>query len=304
MSSPALTYTVGFFSDMKNLSMVSGVVPLIFFVVFSFMPESPTYYLQKEKYEAAKSSLQKFRGPRYNVEPELSAQTEAIEETKRKRISFLTALKSKATVKALVIGYGLMFFQQLSGVNAVIFYASNIFKKAGSTLPPNVDAIIVGGIQVVATLMSTMVVDNIGRRVLLMASGTAMCLTTFILGIYFYLSEINVDISSIQWLPLVSVCIFITLFSFGYGPIPWMMMGELFAPEVKGVAASSACLFNWIMAFIVTKFYISMSLTLHASGTFWIFSVICAIGIGFVYILVPETKGKTLEEIQREFNEN
>jgi SP family facilitated glucose transporter-like MFS transporter 8 len=92
------------------------------------------------------------------------------------------------------------------------------------------------------------------------------------------------------------------MFSFGFGPIPWMMMPEIFAPEVKGIAGSSACLFNWLTAFIVTKFYSDMTEAVQSYGTFWIFSLFCAIGIVFVYFLVPETKGKTLDEIQRELN--
>lgn len=86
---------------------------------------------------------------------------------------------------------------------------------------------------------------------------------------------------------LVSVCIFIIMFNMGFGPLPWMMMGEIFAPEVKSVAASSACLFNWILVFIVTKFFSDLSKTIDLDATFWLFAVICLIGTFFVYFIVP-----------------
>lgn len=244
--------------------------------------------------------MQWLRGPDYNIEQELDEQKVAIEEAKRNKVSFSDIIRSKATKKALVIAYGLMFFQQLSGVNSVMFYSSQIFNKAGSDLHPNVSAIIVGTIQVVAVFISTLVVDKLGRRILLLTSMVAMFITTFILGVYFYLGSVAVDTTTFSWLPLISVCVFIILFSLGFGPIPWMMMGEIFAPEVKGIAASSACLFNWLMAFIVTKFYDDLNKAVNIAGTFWIFSAICAIGIFFVFFLVPETKGKTLQQIQLE----
>ena len=287
---------------MRVLSITSAVVPFIFFGIFMFMPETPIYYLKKGNEEAARKSLTKLRGTQYNVENELRVHREALEETRGKTTSLFVLLKSKATKKSFVISYGLMFFQQLSGVNVVIFYASTIFNQTGSGMDDSYSVIIIGVIQVLAVFISTLVVDRLGRRILLMASAIFMCLTTLALGVYFYLTEIKMDVSAIQWLPLISICIFIVMFSIGFGPLPWMMMGEIFAPEVKGVAASSACVLNWLLAFIVTKFFDDLKQVMNMGPTFWLFSVVSAIGTLFVYILVPETKGKSLIEIQRELN--
>lgn len=288
--------------NMKTLSIISAVMPLIFFAVFFFMPETPVYYLQKNNEDAARKSLVKLRGNQYDVEVELRALREVIEENRRSGASFTESIKTKAAKKGFVIAYGLMLFQQMSGVNAIIFYSSDIFAKAGTSIEANKATIIVGAVQVISVFLGTLVVDRLGRRILLLASIVVLFLMTLILGVYFYCSVHTTAFDDIKWFAIIPLCIFLVLFSFGFGPIPWMMMPEIFAPEVKGIAGSSACLFNWLMAFIVTKFYSDMTAAVQPYGTFWIFSLFCAVGILFVYFLVPETKGKSLDQIQRELN--
>lgn len=284
-----LSYILGTFVNMRILSIISALVPLIFFVVFMFMPESPSYYLKKGNEKFARKNLIKLRGIQYNIENELQNQKDALEETNKNSVSFWILIKSKTTLKSFIIAYGLMFFQQLSGVNVVIFYTNSIFEKANTGLNPSYSTIIVGVMQILAVFVSTLIVDRAGRRILLLISIIFLCLTSCTLGVYFYLLKNEVDVNSIKWLPLVSVCIFIIMFNMGFGPLPWMMMGEIFAPEVKSVAASSACLFNWILVFIVTKFFSDLSKTIDLDATFWLFAVICLIGTFFVYFIVHIT---------------
>jgi SP family facilitated glucose transporter-like MFS transporter 8 len=175
-----------------------------------------------------------------------------------------------------------------------------LFQSAGSTLEPSTATIIVGVIQTVATFISTLVVDRLGRRILLLISDFVMAICTLLLGIYFYLKNEGHDTDNLGWLPLTSVCLFIVTFSLGYGPIPWMMVGELFAPHIKGFASSLSCVLNWILAFVVTRFYSNLADSFSIQATFWIFAVISAIGTAFVFFVVPETKGKTLDQIQKE----
>jgi SP family facilitated glucose transporter-like MFS transporter 8 len=175
-----------------------------------------------------------------------------------------------------------------------------LFQSAGSSLEASTATIIVGAIQVVATFVSSLVVDYLGRRILLLISDFVMAVCALLLGVYFYLQDETTDVSNLGWLPLTSVCVFIVVFSLGYGPIPWMMVGELFAPQIKGFASSFSCVLNWILAFVVTKFYADMAASFGTYTTFWIFAVISCIGTVFVFFIVPETKGKTLDEIQKE----
>lgn len=217
------------------------------------------YYLKKGNEDAARASLVRLRGPRYNVEPEIQAQQEIIAQAERNSVSFGEAMRTRAAKRGLIIGFGLMFFQQLSGVNAFIFYAGAIFKTASDTIDPYMATIIVGIIQVVAVFLSTLIVDALGRRILLLVSEIAMFVTTLVIGIYFYLKETGHDVSNIGWLPLVCVCGFIFLFSLGFGPIPWMMMGEIFSPTIKGKKHFFffffSCYLNYLIIFFLPFFF-------------------------------------------------
>ncbi|XP_021923674.1 facilitated trehalose transporter Tret1-like isoform X2 [Zootermopsis nevadensis] len=294
-------YGLGSVLSVFTLSVVCGVVPLVFGAAFIFMPETPLYYLQKGKKDDAQASLQWFRGRNYDVGAELQEIQTSVDEAAAQRLSITQAFRTTEAKKGLMVAFGLMIFQQLSGVNAVIFYTTDIFRSAGSTLEASTATIIVGVIQAITTFISTLVVDRLGRRILLLISDFVMAICTLLLGVFFYLKdETTDDVSDLGWLPLTSVCLFIVVFSLGYGPIPWMMVGELFAPQIKGFASSFSCVLNWILAFIVTKFYSDLADSFGSYTTFWIFAVISGIGTVFVFFLVPETKGKTLDEIQKE----
>lgn len=162
----------------------------------------------------------------------------------------------------------------------------------------SLSAIIVGIVQFVACFISTLVVDRLGRKLLLLASASVMCICSLLLGVYFYLQDDGQDVSNIGWLPLLSVCLYITMFSLGFGPIPWMIVAELFLPQTRGVASSLASCFNWILAFLVTKFFSDMVAGMGAGPTFWVFMAVLLAGSLFVFFIVKETKGKSFEQIQ------
>lgn len=293
-------YAVGAGVDLKVLSYICGVIPIVFAVTFFFMPESPVFLMSKDREEDARKSLKFFRGKHYNIDFEINEIRETIEKARREKLSFVEGFSTKAAKLGLVISLGLMLFQQFSGVNAVIFYTSQIFEAAGSDLDPNVSSIIVGVVQFVATFVSTLVVDRLGRKILLICSAGVMCICQLLLGVFFYLKDDGQDVKDIGWLPLLSLCLFMVAFSIGFGPIPWMMVSELFPPSTKGFASSLASCFNWILAFLVTKFFTNLSDAMGSGPTFWLFMAILAVGTGFVVFFVRETKGKTVEEIQRE----
>lgn len=159
--------------------------------------------------------------------------------------------------------------------------------------------IIVGVVQVITTWIASLVVDKLGRRVLLLLSIIVMTLCTFTLGLYFYLkTDAHLDVTDIAWLPLLSLSGYIVVFSLGFGPIPWMLMGEIFPSKIKGAASSLACLFNWTCVFFITKLFPLFVIWFGTGITFWCFTVCSGVGIFFVMLVVPETKGKTLMEVQ------
>lgn len=157
--------------------------------------------------------------------------------------------------------------------------------------------------QVIATFVSVMVVDKLGRRILLLASSSVMAIATTAMGVYFYMKQIDESsVTNLGWLPVSSLCIFIIMFSIGFGPVPWLMMGELFASDIKGVAGSIAGTSNWVLAFIVTKTFVNLKEAMGSGQTFWLFAGITVVGAVFVFVFVPETKGKSLNEIQDELS--
>lgn len=292
------TYVLGACVSYTTLAILSGIVPIIFLLAFFSAPETPVYLLSKGLRKEAEASLKRLRGSSYNLTYELSELQKEIDRTSANRASIGDLFTRKAAFRALVICLGLMFFQQLSGVNAVIFYANSIFKDAGSTLSPDISAIIIGAIQVIVTYVSSILVDKAGRRILLLVSAAVMAACQGMLGYYFYLKEGGSDVSSLAMIPLGSVALFIVIFSLGLGPIPWMMAGEVFTSDLKGPASSLAVGLNWLLAFLVTKMFSPMKEILGMGATFGIFGLICAVGVAFVFLLVPETKGKSLDEIQ------
>lgn len=132
-------------------------------------------------------------------------------------------------------------------------------------------------------------------------SAVSMAITLFALGGFFYAKSLGMNVDSIGWLPLVSLIVYVVGFSLGLGPIPWLMMGEILPAKIRGSAASIATAFNWSCTFIVTKTFEDVIELIGAHGTFWLFGVIVAVGFVFVIICVPETRGRSLEEIEKRF---
>lgn len=295
------SYLVGTIVDYKVLGILSGIIPVVFMVAFFFMPESPTYLLKQNKSGEARKALEMLRGPEYDVDREISNIKEELDAANQNKASIKDLFSSRANVNALIIGLSLMLFQQLSGVNAVIFYTADIFKASGSSLDENVCSIIVGVVQVVMTYVATLLVDRAGRRILLLISSVVMCTCLAVLGLFFHLKNGDPSsVSNISWLPLLCVTLFIVTFSLGFGPLPWMMMSEIFSSSIKSAAAGIAVTLNWTLTFIVTKTFTDLVASIGQPGAFWLFASITGVGVLFVFFRVPETKGKTIVEIQRE----
>nr|UFI08027.1 sugar transporter 1 [Laodelphax striatellus] len=294
-------YILGSLLPIFWMTLACGIIPIVLALATLIVPETPTCYLKKFRVDEARKALQRFRGSHYDVEPELMLLKANLDQMEAERVPFTQAFVTRPAKRGLVVGLGVMFFQQFSGVNAVIFYAESIFKAAGSSMSPSLQTIIVGLIMVVMTWVATLAIDRAGRRPLLLISASIMAICTAVLGTFFLLLEKTPDFAkSIGSVPIVSLSLFVIVFSLGFGPIPWMFMSEIFPPQIKGQACSIACFFNWFSVFMVTKFFSDLQLKFGSYGTFWIFSGISVAGTFFVFNLVPETKGKSMEEIQKE----
>lgn len=273
------------------VNVLCGILPIVFFIIFFWMPESPVFLVQKGKTEQAEKSMKWLRGNDADISGDMNAM---VAESKKEKPKVKEGMSRRGTILGLCISITLMFFQQFTGINAIIFYSTNIFTKAGTGISPDWCTVILGVAQVIATIIAILSIEKAGRRILLLISAALMCLTTFVMGIYFqFLKDSNVG-----WLPVLSICLFIVGFSVGFGPVPWLIMAELFGEDVKPLCGSIAGTCNWLFAFCVTKcFPISLDV-FGAAATFWIFAVISLLAFVFIVLLVPETRGKTLNEIQ------
>ncbi|XP_041855533.1 solute carrier family 2, facilitated glucose transporter member 8 [Melanotaenia boesemani] len=310
-------YLAGLFMDWRWLAICCSIPPTLLMVCMCFMPETPRFLLSQGKRREAEEALRFLRGPDTSVEWECARIEDACDE---QGSSFqMSDLKDAGVYKPLLIGIMLMVFQQMTGINAIMFYAENIFEQAHFK-ESDLASVIVGLIQVVFTGVAALVMDRAGRKVLLIVSGVAMAISTTTFGVYFYLmskvhnttlhSAVTLELQTgvgeephadLAWLALASMAVFISGFAIGWGPIPWLIMSEVFPSKVRGFASAVVVLTNWSMAFIVTKFFQNMMVLLTNAGTFWLFASMCTVNVIFTIIFVPETKGKTLEQIEAVF---
>ncbi|KAJ8453260.1 hypothetical protein Cgig2_008144 [Carnegiea gigantea] len=215
----------------------------------------------------------------------------------------LKILKSTC-LTLLQIGNGLLILQQLSGINGVLFYSSTIFEQAGLK-SSNAATFGLGAVQVIATVVTLWLADKAGRRFLLIVSSAGMTLCLLVVAISFFLKVDAVTDGSTWYnafciLAVVGVVGMVVTFSLGVGAIPWVIMSEILPVNIKGLAGSIATLANWLCAWIVTM-TANLLLSWSGGGTFTVYTLICAFMVAFVTIWVPETKGRTLEEIQWSF---
>ncbi len=324
-----LVYTIGATPGFLyyDLSLLTAALVIPSICCQCFLPETPRWLLAHQKLEHAQYILRKLRGKNADITTELKELQENFSESGkykwRKNISYLLERSSR---RALFLSISLMVFQQLTGTNVVLFYAGNILANARVVNPIVVAGYAVGGTQVLAVLVSVLLVDCVGRKVLLVTSSVLVCLSTGLLGLYNFLTDYvcvhrynlgpgdtitnltSTDLplycepesSNFFVLAIFSVVLFIIAFSIGWATIPWVMMSELSPLRVRGLLSSIATFVNWTTASIITGVFPEYELVVKSYGSWWTLMGITLLSIPFVLILVPETKGKSLELIEKQ----
>ncbi|KAK2703228.1 hypothetical protein QYM36_018253 [Artemia franciscana] len=296
-----LCYALGTFIGWRPLSAVSSLLGFVFFIFAHFLPQSPHWLITKGRRDEAYEVLTSLRRQRFNVHEEIMS-IEISTTVDRTSCNYGSLIEPR-NVKSLGICILLMLFQQLCGINAVIFYSASIFKDAGSTLDENVSSIIIGVVNLVSSTLAAVFIDRVGRRPLLITSCLIMSLSLLSLGGYFYLKENDpVNMARVGWIPLLLLMIIVGSFALGLGPVPWLLMSEIFSSDVRASASAVAVAVNWSCVFAVTKVFPTLVAKFGSYLMFWSFAVVCSFGCFIIVLIVPETKGKTLEEIQNELN--
>ncbi|KAL7117326.1 hypothetical protein ACP275_03G064800 [Erythranthe tilingii] len=298
-----LAYLLGLFVNWRVLAVL-GILPcLILIPGLFFIPESPRWLAKMGMADEFEASLQVLRGFDTDISIEVNEIKRSVASTSKRAAIRFADLKMRRYWLPLMIGNGLLVLQQLSGTNGVIFYSTTIFESAGIS-SSNAATFGVGAIQVIATAVSTWLVDKTGRRILLIVSSSGMSVSLLLVAVSFFVKGMVDEDSSwygiLGILSVVGVVCLIISFSLGMGPIPWLIMSEILPPKIKGLAGSGATLANWFCSWVITM-TAPLLLAWSSGGTFTLYTVVCVLTVAFVGIWVPETKGKTLEEIQQSF---
>lgn len=268
-----------------------GLIPsLIFWLGLFFIPESPRWLMLKGKKDKAKEVLLKINEPAV-VSKELSL----IEEGLRTETGGLKELFSPLYRVALIIGIALPFLSQVSGINAVIYYGPSILDKAGFSLGEALGGqVTIGLVNVVFTFVAIFTVDKWGRRPLLILGITLAVISLAIIGILFYM-----NLTEGPWI-LIFILLFISSFAFSFGPVSFIIISEIFPTAIRAQAVSLGILSMWIANFFVGQMTPVMlkSASWGPAATFWTFAILCAPALYLTLKLIPETKGKSLEQIE------
>ncbi|CAN1149870.1 Sugar transporter ERD6-like 16 [Linum perenne] len=245
-------------------------------------------------------ALQRLRGKDTDITREaldIQLNLEALQNLPKARMVDLFQPKY---IRSMIIGVALMVFQQFGGINGIGFYASETFASAGPSLA-KIGTILYACIQVPITIAGAMLMDRSGRRPLIMVSATGTFLGCSMAGASFFFKSHGLLLDWVPILAVSGVLVYISAFSIGMGAVPWVIMSEIFPINMKGVGGSLVVLVNWLGAWAVS-FTFNFLMSWSSSGTFFLYSGFSILTILFVAKFVPETKGKTLEEIQESIN--
>lgn len=267
----------------------SEIIPaLLFFLLLFLVPESPRWLTLKGREKEAAAILEKVNGKEKGGEV-----LNEIKETIKVEKGTWQELFSTKLRRALIIGLVLALFSQITGINAIIYYAPEIFKNIGfGTDSALQQTLTIGFVNTIFTFVAIYFIDRIGRRTLLLWGLSGMIVCLFGTGLVFYLG-----LSSSIW-TLIFILGFIASFSSSLGPIPWVLISEIFPTKIRGLAMSFATMTLWLGVVAITQFTPIMLENLGGAYTFWIFMANAVFLLIFVYQKVPETKGRTLEEIE------
>ncbi len=267
---------------------------LFFFLAF-FIPESPRFLTKSGRSEASARILEKIGGPEY-----ARAVEKDIVKTLEKASSKIDwkALRAKKIRPILVLGIVLAMFQQWCGINVIFNYAEEVFTSAGYTVTDMLlNIVITGTVNLIFTLVAMRMVDSWGRRKMMLLGSLGLAVIYSTLGSSYYFG--------IQGFAILSLVVMaIAVYALTLAPVTWVVLSEIFPNRIRGAAMAIATTSLWIASFGLTFTFPLLNNALNAYGTFWLYALICVAGFLFIFNKLPETKGKSLEEIEDSFEKS
>jgi sugar porter (SP) family MFS transporter len=268
----------------------AGALPsVIFFILLLRVPESPRWLVKQGRESEALGVLS-----RVNTADLAAAEVLSIKETLVMEKGSLAELFRPGFRRALLIAVVLAILQQITGINAVLYYAPRIFERAGFTRMSAIgQSTIVGFVNILFTIVAIVLVDRIGRKPLLLTAAGGMGISLLLLGAAFRSQAFSGP------LILGLILLYIAFFAMAMGPIVWVVMAEIFPTRMRGSAMAIATVILWVSDFAVTLSFPVIADRLNESTAFWLYAAMCAVDFVFMFFFLPETKGKTLEEIEK-----
>ncbi|XP_030620620.1 solute carrier family 2, facilitated glucose transporter member 6 [Chanos chanos] len=310
-------YALGLVLPWRWLAVAGEVPAVIMVVLLCFMPRSPRYLITNGKQEEASRALEWLRGSDSDYMTELNQIERSIKSQGKLQFSELTKPRY---YKPILISIGMRFLQQMTGITPILVYLEPIFHKTNISLEPKYDAALVGAVRLVSVVIAASLMDKAGRKALLYTSGFLMYLSMLTMTMYTHVTPCQPgnhtfqpdDVQTygsaspqafnpITLIPLIATMVIIFGYAMGWGPITWLLMSEVLPLGARGVASGLCVGVSWITAFILTQVFMHVVDTYGLFVPFLFHGIICVVNIIFTAVCVPETKGRTLEEIENYF---
>ena len=291
-----ISYLVDYaLADIQGWRWMFGLaaVPAAILAVGMFwLPESPRWLVSKNLIDSARTVLERIRRTK-----DVGTELDDIQSSLAVQSGGWRDLFTPLIRPALIVGVGLAILQQITGINTVIYYAPMIFEFTGakSASASILATIGVGVVNVAMTVVALLLVDRVGRRPLLLIGLTGMIIGLGVLGLAFQLPSLS---GSLGWIAEISLMLYVGAFAIGLGPVFWLLISEIYPLKIRGVAMSVATSANWGANLFVALTFLTLIQATGRSSTFWIYGLV---GIGawlFTWFYVPETKGRSLEDIE------
>ena len=291
-------------ADWRSMLGAAAIPGVLLFAVALVAPESPRWLMKMKRRDEAAAQLRKI-APAHDIDVELDSIAAALSVESR-RASWGEVFHAEWR-RPLMVGLGLAIFQQITGINAIIYYADQIFGAAGFATEASrttVTTWAIGGVNVLATLIAIAFIDRLGRRKLLLAGLIGMAASLIVVGGAFQFIKVGAPSAASAGpsvagvVTLFGLVAFIISFAFSLGPVVWTVINEIFPGRIRGRAVAICTAVNWGSAFLVSQFFLSLVNAIGSSATFLLFAAFSVVGWVWVYVYVPETKGQSLEQIQ------
>ncbi len=304
-----IVYSLGYVTNWKTIAFVCAAMAVLTFIITSFLPESPSWLATNGSLKEATRALNWFRKDQATIDAELADILEAVKISRNSKPRSFKEIflfcRRGAVWKPFLILLAFFMLQEMSGIYIVLYYAVDFFHNVGAFYNDYVASIMVGSLRFLVSILGAVCIQYFSRKLMATSSGLLMALAMAVAAVYehFYAS-VHFDSRPMAWIPLVSILVNVSASMLGMLQLPWLMVGELFPLAVRGIMGGIVSSLAYLFIFITVKFYPTLMETLKIDGTMWLFCGASVLAAIFTMLYLPETKDKTLFQIEKAFTKS